>query len=75
MSKKPQKLDSSRGTLSVAESAPPERIVGSTALLARMLNCDRATVVRMREGGMRWHDKRTTKRGDDYSYDLAIVFD
>lgn len=75
MAKKPQKIDSSREPMVVTESAPPERIVGSTSLLSRMLNVDRATVVRWRNDGMPTHDKRTTKRGDDFSYDLAAVYE
>lgn len=75
MAKKPQKIDSSREPMVVTKSAPPERIVGSTSLLSRMLNVDRATVVRWRNDGMPTHDKRTTKRGDDFSYDLAAVYE
>jgi phage terminase Nu1 subunit (DNA packaging protein) len=63
----------------VPEPIPFERIVGSTSLLARILNVDRATVVRWRNqtpDPMPTHgEPKRGSRADGHAYDLAAVIE
>ncbi|MCU1349580.1 MAG: hypothetical protein JWO56_2610 [Acidobacteria bacterium] len=72
---KPSRSPVERPVYEVAEKPPAERICQSQSTLALMCGVHRQTIKAWLEQNLPWHDKRETKRGTDYSFDLAAVMD
>ena len=76
MAKRVQDFDRTRGIGDVPEVAPPERIVSSASLLARMLGVHRQTVAEYVKRNMPTHKTKPRKNGGyDYEFDIAAVWE